>query len=159
MSPDYGNWLLLTSLQNPSISELAQDELKLAGMRFSPLTYAPTRGGRHIHLALMSNPDLSITDIIGMPVDPRVLSTAWSPDGSKVVFTNETPEGIELWIIDAETAVADRLTGPVLSCTANEFPRWCSDGQTVICCMIPDDHGDPPSEDPIPAGPMTDLCP
>ncbi len=154
VSPDFQNWLLRFPQANPSIAELSQDELKLAGMRFSPQTFAPSRSRRFVDLTLMRYPELEIVEIQGLPENPRVLSTSWSPDGSMVALTNETPEGVELWIIDAGAAEARRLTGPVISLTANEWPEWLSDGSGIICCIIPEDHGEPPAPNPVPSGPF-----
>ncbi len=154
VSPDFQNWLLRFPQTNPAIEQLSQDELKLAGMRFSPQTFAPVRSTRYIDLSLLRYPELETVKINGLPANPRILSTSWSPDGSKVVFTNEIPEGVELWIIDAESADARRLTGPIISLAANEWPEWLSDGSGIICCIIPDDHGEPPVENPVPSGPV-----
>ncbi len=154
VSPDFQNWLLLFPQTNPSIAELAQDELKLAGMRFSPQTLAPSRTRRFVDLSLMRYPELETVGIHSMPENPRILSTSWSPDGSSIAFTNETSEGVELWIIDARAAEARKLTGPVISLTANEWPEWLSDGSGIICCIIPEDHGESPVENPVPSGPV-----
>ncbi len=154
VSPDFQNWLLRFRQINPSIEELAQDELKLAGMRFSPQTFAPGRSRRFVALSLMRYPEIETVEISGLPENPRILSTSWSPDGSRIAFTNETPEGVELWIIDEGSAEARRLTGPVLSLTANEWPEWLSDGSGIICCIIPFDNGEPPVENSVPSGPV-----
>ncbi|MEN8207863.1 MAG: prolyl oligopeptidase family serine peptidase [Candidatus Fermentibacteria bacterium] len=154
VSPDFQNWLLKFPQSNPSIEELAQDELKLAGMRFSPQTLAPSRTRRIIDLSLLRYPGLEIDAVNSLPDSPRILSTIWSPDGSMVAFTNETPEGVELWLIDVESAEARKLTDAVLSLTANEWPEWLSDGSGIVCCIIPEDHGEPPAQNPIPTGPV-----
>ncbi|MCD4847935.1 MAG: prolyl oligopeptidase family serine peptidase [Candidatus Aegiribacteria sp.] len=154
VSPDYQNWLLRIRQKNLSIEELAQDELKLAGMRFSPQTFAPGRSRRFVAMSLMRYPEIETVEISGLPENPRILSTSWSPDGSRIAFTHETPEGVELWIIDEGSAEARRLTGPVLSLTANEWPEWLSDGSGIICCIIPFDNGEPPVENSVPSGPV-----
>lgn len=154
VSPDFQNWLLQIRQKYPSIAELAQDELKLAGMRFSPQTFAPSRSRGFVDLSLMRYPEIETVDIQGLPENPRILSTSWSPDGSRISFTNETPEGVELWLINARSAEAKRLTGPVISLTANEWPEWLSDGSGIICCIVPEDHGEPPVENPVPSGPI-----
>ncbi|RKZ09287.1 S9 family peptidase [Candidatus Fermentibacteria bacterium] len=154
VSPDFQNWLLRFPQANPSIAELAQEEMKLAGMRFSPQTFAPSRTRRFVDLSLLRYPELETVEVHSLPDNPRILSTSWSPDGSMVAFTNETPEGVELWVIDVEPAEARKLTDAVLSLTANEWPEWLSDGTGIICCIIPQDHGEPPAPNPVPSGPV-----
>ena len=154
VSPDFRNWLLKVPQRNPSIEELARDEMKLAGMRFSPQTFAPTRRTKIVDLMILRYPELETVEIQGMPENPQILGTNWSPDGSEISFTNETSVGVELWIIDTETAVARKLTGPVVSLTANEWPEWLSDGSGIICCMVPENTVGPPVENPVPSGPV-----
>ncbi len=154
VAPDHRHWLLVTPQTNPSISELARDELRLAGLRFSPQTLAPTRSRRYTDISLMSYPGLMRTEIGGLPQDPRILSTQWSPAGDMIAFTNETDNGVELWVVDVATATARRLTAPVVSLTANEYPQWLPDGSGIVCCTVPNEPGSPPVEDPVPAGPV-----
>lgn len=154
ISPDRTGWLLLEPRSYPSIEELAGDELRLAGVRFSPRTLAPTRSGRYSGISLMRYPSLETVEITGMPDDPLILRVSWSPDGSMAAFTHETSRGVELWVVDAERAAADRITGPVQNLTAGEYPRWLPDGSGLLCCTFPDGTGPPPEEDPVPAGPV-----
>ena len=158
ISPDFSSWLLRTPLRTPSIAELAEEEFCLAGMRFSPSTSAPSRSRRYIDLSLLHYPELEGVEISGLPENPRILRTAWSPDGSKIAFTNETSEGVELWVIDVASATAVPLTGPVLSLTANEWPKWLSSSDGIICCMIPEDRDAPPTESNIPTGPNIQVA-
>src|ERR1700722_8585102 len=61
-----GRWLLIEEISGlPSIADLAQPELRLAGLRFNPKTNGPSRG-RYI-TALKALPDGSEKQIAGMP--------------------------------------------------------------------------------------------
>ncbi len=75
VSPDFQNWLLRFPQSYPSIAELAQDEMKLAGMRFSPQTFAPSRSRRFVNLSLLRYPELETVEIHSLPDNPRILST------------------------------------------------------------------------------------
>ena len=154
ISPDFSAWLFRTPRRNPPISELALEELRLAGMRFRAATGVPTNSMVLTELSLMTWPDLEHRPVQGLPDDPRILSTTWSPDGSMIAFTNETGEGVELWLIDVFSAEASRLTGPVISLAANEWPEWLPTGEGLLCCLIPEDRTLPPEEDPVPDGPV-----
>ena len=153
ISPDYRWMLLRTSLRNPPISELAQPELKLAGMRFRPQNSAPSRSRRYVALELVRLSDLEHIAIEGLPDGMRVLRTTWSPDGSMIAFTLETDTGVELWVIEVEEGAARNLTGPVVSLTANVWPKWLSNSETILFCMVPEGRGEPPEEFPVPRGP------
>lgn len=154
MSPDRTSWLMVSPRRNPSIEELAREELRLAGLRFSPETLAPTRTSRYTGFSLMRYPELETVGISGLPRDLLILRVSWSPDGSMAAFTRETAEGVELWVVDAALAEARPLTGPQVSLTASEFPQWLPDGSGLLCCMAPEGIGEPPVEDPVPHGPV-----
>ncbi|MDP1171892.1 hypothetical protein, partial [Klebsiella pneumoniae] len=66
----------------------------------------------------MYYPSLEEAEIQGMPGYGDILSTSWSPDGTMIAFTLETDAGVELWLIHASDAAAERLTGPVISLAA-----------------------------------------
>lgn len=153
-SPDSRYWALRKPLRHPSIEELAREELKLAGLRFSPATYAPTRRTRFVGLELMEYPDLDVSGVSGLPENLRCLSFRWSADGSKLALTHETDEGVELWIVYADRAEAERLTGPVVSMVANEIPLWLPDGSGLVCCTVFEGLGDPPQKSAVPSGPV-----
>ena len=158
ISPVFSTWLFRTPQRNPSISDLAQEELRLAGMRFRALTTAPTSSFVLTDLSLLNWPELAQHPIAGLPVDPRILSTAWSPDGSMIAFTNETDEGVELWLIGIASSSASRLTGPIISLAANEWPEWLPTGEGLLCCTIPSGRAEVPEEDPVPAGPVIQVA-
>jgi dipeptidyl aminopeptidase/acylaminoacyl peptidase len=154
LSPDYSYMLLRTSLRNPPISELAEPELRLAGLRFRPGNSAPSRSGHFVDLELVRLAGLEPVELSGLPAEYRVLRTAWSPDGGRIALTMETGVGVELWVIEAGTGEAGRLTGPVVSLVADVWPAWLSDSGTILFCMIPEGRGGPPEESPVPAGPV-----
>lgn len=154
VSPDSSVWLLRTVLRNPPISVLAMPEIGLAGVRFNPLTGASARTAVYRELALMEYPGGGMIQISGMPAEPRVKSFSWSPDGSMAVFTHETRNGVELWLLTAGDANARRLTGPVISLTAEVYPIWVSNCESIICTVIPRHRGAHPEPGTVPDGPL-----
>ena len=52
--------------------------------------------------------------ISGIPNGLRARWVTWSPDGSRVAFTNVGASGVELWVVDAANAVASRVGTVVL---------------------------------------------
>ena len=71
----------------PSIVEVAQPELKLAGLRINPRTYSPSRFSFGTDLTLLEwRP--SRRAITGLPKPLRLADTAWSPDQQQLAFTH-----------------------------------------------------------------------
>jgi hypothetical protein len=80
-------WMLLMARPSlPPISELAEPELRLAGLRLKPRTNGPSRGGYVTGLTLKRVDDLSERPITGLPADARISGVRWSPDGSRIAF-------------------------------------------------------------------------
>ncbi|MGD2135471.1 MAG: hypothetical protein PVF27_04885, partial [Gemmatimonadales bacterium] len=125
-------WLLL--LQRPSlppIAELAERELRLAGMRMAPRTNGRSRTSPSTGLALLRMEDGDPLEVTGLPESPRIENVRWSPDGNRIAFTHTAEGGIELWVVEVATQRARRLTGPVLSLAMADPPAWRSDSRTL----------------------------
>ena len=153
ISPDFKWCILRTRRKNSTILELAQPELKLAGMLFRPETFAPTRTSVYTEIVLMNMETLETHLIEGLPEGLRSLSRAWSPDGSMVAITNETENGVELWLIDVSTRAARQLTEPTISLTARAYPKWLPSSDGILACtrvdnLLLEEYN------PVPAGPV-----
>lgn len=154
LSPDNA-WLLLLEVPSlPSIEELAERELRLAGLRIRPQSNGRSRTRYYNGLKLLRLADRSEYPITGLPAPPRLEHVEWSPDGRHVSFTHSTPDGIELWTVDATTRKAARLTGPVLNLTMSGGPVWLADSKTLIAAVVPQGRGPEPEAPRVPAGPI-----
>ncbi|MCK4409007.1 MAG: hypothetical protein KAW67_02920, partial [Candidatus Eisenbacteria sp.] len=112
-------WGILISRPGyPSIAELAEPELKLAGLRIKPDSFSPSRVWPNNRLEFVRIDDLESRPVTGLPDNPRITSVRWSSDGARVAFTNTTAQGVELWVAEVETGKARPLTGPIVSLTA-----------------------------------------
>ena len=148
-------WMVLMERPSyPSIAELAEREVGLAGFRIKPQTFGPSRTRPYSGLVLVRVADLKERRITGLPESTRIENVVWSPDGSRIAFTNTTRNGIELWIADVSTAVARPLTAPVISMTAEIRPRWLTDSKNLIACFAPEGRGPEPPAPQVPAGPV-----
>lgn len=157
-------WMLLRERPGyPSIDELAERELRLAGIRFKPDQNAPSRTWHANGLALLPIGEVrgNAADgvpqeraVSGLPDKPRIENVVWSPDGSTIAFTNSTSGGLELWALDVAEARARRLTGPVVSMTANVPPRWLYGADALVCCLVPEGREPEPARPAVPSGPI-----
>ena len=110
LSPDR-TWMLLIERPNlPSIVELAEPELRLAGRRIRPRTNGPSRGRYVTGLTLKRVSDLVEREITGIPDGARLGIPRWSPDGTRIAFTVTGETDIELWVAGVNDGRA-RLVG------------------------------------------------
>ena len=154
LGPDR-QWMLIQerpALQG--IDELAERELRLAGLRIRPRTHGPSRDRFVVGLSLTSVAVGSPREVRGLPQSPRLGNFEWSPDGSHVAFTHTADEGLELWVLATATGEARRLTGPRLNLAGRVEPRWLASGRALVVPLVPSDLGPEPPAPEVPAGPV-----
>ncbi len=153
LNPTGTTMLLIDRASMPPISDLAQPMWRLAGGRYNPRTNG--RSGSRTFTGL------SIKDIatgktrrISLPSNPNLSMPSWSPDGNLFAFTVTRPTHIELWVGDARTATAKRITEGHLNGTTRRSIQWMPDGLHLLCQFVPEDRGPMPKEPVVPSGPV-----
>jgi dipeptidyl aminopeptidase/acylaminoacyl peptidase len=152
-------WLLIESYSGlPTVADLAQPELRLAGLRFNPRTNGPSRGRYITSLMLQALPNGEAKPVTGLPSDPKIRFTSWSPDARHVSFVNAsdnpTDAGLSLWIVDVASLQAHRVPGIALNGIFGRPCEWSSDNVSLICKAVPKDRGANPKRSEIPTGPV-----
>jgi dipeptidyl aminopeptidase/acylaminoacyl peptidase len=141
---------------SPSLAELARPTLRLAGARVDPKNNGPHRtatnsGGYAIALKQIGDGrEIEVT----VPPQASVSNVHFSPDGSRLSFTNARDSAIELWIADVTTGQAKKVSGGDRLNAANGDPcNWLHDSVTMLCQLVPPDRGAVPVGPVVPAGP------
>ncbi len=155
VSPDTKTLLLLERPSLPPIDELAAPELRLAGVRINPSNFGPSRDRNYNGMVLVDVSDGSQRRIAGLPAEPRIRNAEWSPDSSRVAFTLDTGDQVQIWIADLETAKARRLSDRAINDTVSGSPiKWLGDSTALLARLVPDDLGERPEESRVPEGPV-----
>jgi len=141
---------------SPTLAELARPTLRVAGLRVDRKNNGPHRtstngGGYAITLKRIADGrEIPVT----VPAQASVSNVHFSPDGSRLSFTNARDAAIELWIADVSTGQARKVSGVDRLNAANGDPcDWMHDNVTMICQLVPPDRGPLPVEPLVPAGP------
>ena len=155
LSPSNESMLLLERPNLPSIEEVAQKELRLAGIRINPKTNGSSRSGHYTGLKIKSLLDGKEKRITGLPDQANIENLSWSPDGSKIVFTITKSNGLELWMADMNAAVAKKLTDAVINDAMSGMPyTWFSDNNTILYKKVLPNRGVAPEQNQMPKGPV-----
>ena len=165
VSPSRDKMLLATPVRYPTIAELAEPMLRLAGSRINPKTNGPHNPRRIIKLTLKNIADGKET-ALALPLNANLGMPEWSNDGKQFAVTNTTANGIELWIGDAATGKLRRIPGVRLNAAfssggggrgggggGNDTVQWLPDGKTLLCRTIAAGRGAPPAAPAVPVGP------
>jgi dipeptidyl aminopeptidase/acylaminoacyl peptidase len=153
VSPD-GAWMALGAQRAyPSIAQLAEPALGLAGVRFSPRTNGDDQPPMGTGIKLVRTAD-GREWTIDLPDDAQLSRASWSPDAKHISFTNTTDDGVELWIASVDSKRAERLTGPELMAARGRPCQWMPGSQALLCQLIPEGRGPAPQASRAPKGPV-----
>lgn len=154
LSPDK-EWILLVDRSDyPGIEQLAQPELRLAGLRINPKTNNRSRTIGGIGMKLKNINSKLETSLKGMPSSVWIEYVQWSPDSKFFAFTLTQPNGLELWIADLGQMQVRKMTGAVLNGTLGIPYFWLPDSRTLLARFIPEKRGEVPVKTLTPAGPV-----
>jgi len=137
----------------PTIAELSQPILRLAGARINPNTNGPQRTANIYGITLKKISDGTETKVI-VPAQANLSNIHFSPDGTHLSFLNTKTNGIELWIADSTTGKSRMISGTDrLNATTGDPCDWLRDNKTLICTWVPGMRGPVPAAPTVPAGP------
>jgi dipeptidyl aminopeptidase/acylaminoacyl peptidase len=148
-------WLLLMERPAmPSIAELSQEELRLAGIRMNPATNARSRRDTAIALKLVRIDDGSEHPIAGLPTPLRADDVEFAPDGKTLAFSQTTESSMELWVVDLSALSAKRILSGLNGVFPDEPYHWRSDGRSLVAKTVPRERGEAPLAPRVPEGPV-----
>ena len=137
----------------PTIAELAQPMLRLAGARVNPKTNGPHRTANVFAITLRKIADGGEVKV-AVPPQANLSNVRFSPDGSRLSFLNTKENSIELWVADTATGKAKVVSGADrLNATTGDPCDWLHDNMTLICELVPTGRGPAPTEPSVPMGP------
>lgn len=146
---------LLGRANLPTIAELAEPDLKLAGFRINLRNNGPANSRVAWLNALSFQPVSGGTPRpVALPPNPRFTAPSWSPDGTKLAFLLDVPNGLELWVAEASTARARRLTGPVVNAAFGSGFEWLPDSSALLVRALPAGRRRIAPVSTAPAGPI-----
>ncbi len=152
LSPTRDRMLLMKTERYPSIAELAEPMLRLAGYRINPRTNSPHRAMRITGLTLKNIADSRET-VVNVPPGAKLAMPAWAPDGRQFAVLNVAAKGVELWVGDGATGRLRKIPGLVVNSAFGDPLSWMPDSRTLLCQTIPLNRGPVPSEPAVPTGP------
>jgi dipeptidyl aminopeptidase/acylaminoacyl peptidase len=153
LSPSHQVMALTYRKAFPSIAELSQPMLRLAGARINPRTNGPQRTAGIYAITIKQIADGRETKV-AVPAPANLANIRFSPDGLHLSFQNTKDDGIELWVAEVATGKAKLLSGTDrLNAAMGDPCDWLEDNATLICELAPGARGPAPAEPTVPTGP------
>ncbi|WP_414631171.1 S9 family peptidase [Brevundimonas naejangsanensis] len=156
VSPDRKTLLLTDRSNLPSIAELSEPMLRLAGYRINPRNNGPanSRVSWLTGLSFQSIDGGAARPVTGLPANARLTNTSWAPDGRTVAFLVNVPSGLELWVADVAQAKARKLNGPMVNAASGSGFSWLPDSSGLLVLAVPAGRGVVPNVNHPPEGPI-----
>lgn len=148
-----GEWILLLERGSfPSIEELAQPELRIAGLRLNPKNFGPSRIPYFTNLQLKNSKTGQVFSISRLPDNLKAGSIQWSPDESKFAFTHTTNERIDLYIAEIASKTARKINTAPLNTVSGGAYTWAGNSK-LIYKIVPENYRSYPTAPAAPKGP------
>lgn len=148
--------LLLQAPGYASIEQVAQPVIGLAGIRINPANNS-TEGelsGVYNGLTIKDLKTGKENKLTGLPDKMKMTNISWNADGSLFAFTNNTPNGVELWLADLKGFKATKLSEGYLNDAYGTTLQWHPDGKHILAQFILPERGNKPQENIVPTGPV-----
>ncbi len=140
-----GEWMLITEVSlYPSVEELAQPELRLAGLRINPNNYAPSRQTFINNLYLKNIATGRELSINGLPAPLNAGAVTWSPNDKKIAFTHTSNDRVDIYVIDLATQQAVKINQSPLNALLGGSYQWFDDNSLLYRIALQPASAAPP---------------
>ena len=141
-----------------TLGDLSQDEMRLAGLRINPKTNISSTVTYINNIKYRNFRDTEPVQVHGLPANPKLSNLRWSPDETKIAFTNTADTGVELWYLDLETGEAKKVTDAILNWNIGGAYTWTPDSRNFLIKMLPAERAELiDAKSAIPAGPTVSV--
>jgi dipeptidyl aminopeptidase/acylaminoacyl peptidase len=154
---DKGEWMLFTQSNSyPSVEELAQPELRIAGMRINPNNFAASRQNFINDIWLKNIKTGKEYKISGLPSPLSAAAVDWSPNDKKIAFTQVSNNRVDLYVIDVTTQKLMKVNKQPLNVLVGASYQWIDDNTLLYRTIISPATAAPPKS-LMPKGPTIQL--
>jgi dipeptidyl aminopeptidase/acylaminoacyl peptidase len=151
VNPTHAYATLSQGERYPSINEVSEPMLRIAGIRIDPRTNGLHLAPHSVSIEIVKLPEGTKTRL-ALPPNAQAGPLRWSPDGKQFAFSNTGAHGIELWVGDP-SGKARKIEGVQLNAVLGDPIDWLPDNRTVIVKMVRANRGPAPAEPRVPKGP------
>lgn len=132
--------LLMYRRAYKTIAELSEPELRLAGLRINPSTNISSRQRYYYQIKLLDVAKEKELEVKGLPEEGQFSNFGWSETDRFIALTNTTDSGVELWIVDVQSATAKKITDATLNANMGRPYVWLKSEDGLLVSMLPGDR-------------------
>ena len=154
VSPNKKHILILERASLPSIEELSQPELRLAGLRINPATNGRSRTRYYTGMIIQDLGSGAQKRVKGLPKNGRISNVSWSPNAKHIAMTVTHDAQINLYLVKAASGRASLLLKTPLNAIYGSPFSWLSDSKNILAKTILSGREEPPRPSLVPQGPV-----
>ncbi len=148
-----GEWMLVIGRNSyPSVEELAQPELRIAGLRFNPNNFSLSRQNFVSELSLKNLRTGKEYKIQGLPAPLAAGNISWNPGETKIAFINTTNHSVDLYVVDVASQRASKVNSTPLNTILGIADQWIDDRTLLYPTRVQPAAAAPPKK-LVPDGP------
>ncbi len=149
-----GEWMLLSERNPyPTVEELGQPELRIAGLRLNPANFSPSRQVYINNFKLRNVRSGKEATVTGLPPVLLASNVSWSPSEAKLAFLNTGAAKVDLYVVDVKTMKATKINKQAVNNTLGAAYAWVDDNTILYKATIAP-AGAAPKKSITPKGPV-----
>ena len=145
--------LVLERSSMPSVEDLAQPELRIAGLRINPNNFGPSRSTYFTSIIIKEVKSGAQFAIKDLPANLKAGNLRWSPNEDKAAFTHYTNSGIDMYVIDIKNRSAVKINKSALNHVLTPAYSWI-DNNTLLYAAVNKPLSMAPKKPLAPKGPV-----
>ena len=122
----------------PTVEELGQPELKIAGLRINPLNASLTRQTYISHLIIKQIGNEKPLEIKGLPSNLSALSPTWNHAGNKIAFFNVLANKVDVYVIDITNQSCKKINNTSANLVLGNTLLWLDDNTVLYKTNVND---------------------
>ncbi len=132
-----GEWMLIIERNSyPTVEELGQPEVRVAGMRINPNNFSLSRQNFINNFTLKNLRTSKEFKIAGLPANLLSTTAVWNEKQTKIAFTNVTSSQVDLYVIDVATQKAAKVNKTPLNILMGGAFSWADDNTLIYRTTI-----------------------
>ena len=147
------NMLILERSDMPSVEDLAQPELRIAGLRINPNNFGPSRSAYTTNITIKEVKTGKEFPVTGLPANLKAGNLQWSPNEEKAAFTNTNNNSVDIYVIDIKTHKATKVNKAAVNLVLGAAFDWI-DNNSLLYTSVNKPLSQAPKKPLAPKGPV-----
>jgi len=127
--------LVLDRSSMPGVEDLAQPELRIAGLRINPNNFSPSRSAYFTNITIKEVATGKEFAIAGLPKNLKAGNLQWSPNDDKAAFTNSTNATVDIYVIDIKTHKATKVNKAAVNLVLGAAFEWLDNNSILFTAV------------------------